>query len=67
MFGIGPVELIILIAIVVLVVGPAKAPSIARSLGRGMREVRETVEGTQREVRDAVLGGDADDDAKRSA
>ena len=63
MFGIGPVELIVLLVVVLLVVGPAKAPGVARSLGRGMRDVRETVEGTQRDVRDAVLGSD---DEKRA-
>ena len=67
MFGVGPVELIILLVVVLLVVGPAKAPSVARSLGRGLREVKETVDGAQREVRDAVLGGDDDrDDANRA-
>lgn len=64
MFGIGPVEIIVLLVVVLLIVGPAKAPSVARSLGRGMREVKDTVEGTQRDVRDAVLGGG--DDEKRA-
>ena len=50
--------MVILVAVVLLVVGPAKAPSIARSLGRGVREVRETVDGTQREIKEAVVGSD---------
>lgn len=62
-FGIGVWEIVILVGVVLLVVGPAKAPSIARSLGRGVRDVRETVDGTQREIKDAVLGGDRDHDA----
>jgi TatA/E family protein of Tat protein translocase len=62
-FGIGIWEIVILVGVVLLVVGPAKAPSIARSLGRGVRDVRETVDGTQREIKDAVLGGDRDRDA----
>jgi TatA/E family protein of Tat protein translocase len=57
-FGIGIWEMVILVAVILLVVGPAKAPSIARSLGRGVREVRETVDGTQREIKDAVVGSD---------
>jgi TatA/E family protein of Tat protein translocase len=66
-FGIGIWEIVILLGIVLLVVGPAKAPSVARSLGRGVREVRETVDGTQREIRDAVSVGDApSDDTKRT-
>jgi TatA/E family protein of Tat protein translocase len=62
-FGIGIWEIVILVGVVLLVVGPAKAPSIARSLGRGVRDVRETVDGTQREIKDAVLGDDRDRDA----
>lgn len=62
-FGIGIWEIVILVGVVLLVVGPAKAPSIARSLGRGVRDVRETVDGTQREIKDAVLGSDRDRDA----
>lgn len=60
-FGIGIWEVVILLGIVLLVVGPAKAPSVARSLGRGVREVRETVDGTQREIREAVTGAEPDD------
>ncbi|MGL6280088.1 MAG: Sec-independent protein translocase subunit TatA/TatB [Gaiella sp.] len=55
-FGIGMWEIIILVGVVLLIVGPAKAPSVARSLGRGVRDVRETVDGTQREVREAITG-----------
>lgn len=62
-FGIGIWEVVILVAVVLLVVGPSRAPSIARSLGRGVRDVRETVDGTQREIKDAVLGSDRDRDA----
>ncbi len=57
-FGIGIWEIVILLAVVLLIVGPAKAPSVARSLGRGVREVRETVDGTQKELRDAVTSAD---------
>lgn len=62
-FGIGVWEMVILVGIVLLVVGPAKAPSIARSLGKGVREVRETVDGTQQDIRKAVTGGSSDPDA----
>lgn len=60
-FGIGIWEVVILLAVVLLIVGPAKAPSVARSLGKGVREVRETVDGTQREIREAVTGPDSDE------
>ncbi len=40
MFGIGMPELLIVLAVALLVLGPKKLPEIARSLGRGMAEFR---------------------------
>ncbi len=40
MFGIGMPELLIIMAVALLVLGPKKLPEIARSLGRGMAEFR---------------------------
>jgi len=39
-FGIGMPELLIVLAVALLVLGPKKLPEIARSLGRGMAEFR---------------------------
>ena len=61
-FGLGMWEIIILVGVLLLVVGPAKAPGVARSLGRGVKEVRETITAPQQEIRDALLG---DDDATK--
>jgi TatA/E family protein of Tat protein translocase len=57
-FGLGMWEIIVLVGVLLLVVGPAKAPGVARSLGRGVKEVRETVTGPQQEIRDALVGDD---------
>ena len=40
MFGIGTTELILILVVALLVLGPKKLPEIARSLGRGMAEFR---------------------------
>ena len=40
MFGIGPQELLVILVVGLLVLGPKRLPEIARSLGRGMAEFR---------------------------
>ena len=37
----GPLELLVILAIALLVLGPARLPDAARSLGRGVRELRD--------------------------
>jgi TatA/E family protein of Tat protein translocase len=41
--GIGHWELILLVVVVVLLFGSKQVPQIGRSLGRGMREFKQTV------------------------
>ena len=41
--GIGQWELIVLAVVVVLIFGSKQVPQIGRSLGRGMREFKQTV------------------------
>jgi sec-independent protein translocase protein TatA len=41
--SIGPMELVILLIIVLLVVGPKKLPNVGRSLGTGMREFKDAI------------------------
>jgi sec-independent protein translocase protein TatA len=43
--GIGPMELIIVLVIALLVLGPKRLPEAARAVGRGMRELKEAVAG----------------------
>jgi len=39
-FGIGMPEIMVILVVALLVLGPRKLPEIARSLGRGMAEFR---------------------------
>ena len=41
MFGIGMPELILLLAIALIVIGPKKLPDLAKTLGRTMREFKK--------------------------
>ncbi len=40
MFGVGTSELIVIILIALLILGPAEIPKVARTFGRAMREVK---------------------------
>ncbi len=50
MFGIGPWELILILAIALIIFGPAKLPEIGKSLGKGIREFRKASENIKEEV-----------------
>ena len=41
----GPLEIIIILVIVLIVFGPKRLPDLGRSLGRGMREFKDSVSG----------------------
>jgi sec-independent protein translocase protein TatA len=43
--GVGPLELVIVAVIALIVLGPKKLPDAGRSLGRGMREFKDSLTG----------------------
>ena len=45
MFGIGLPEMILILALALIVVGPDKLPDLARSLAKGLMELKKTAEG----------------------
>jgi sec-independent protein translocase protein TatA len=47
--NVGPTELIIVLVIALLILGPKRLPTAGRSLGQGMREFRTSLTGATRE------------------
>ena len=41
--SVGPTELIIVLVIALLVLGPKRLPEVGRSVGRGMREFKDSL------------------------
>jgi sec-independent protein translocase protein TatA len=51
--NVGPLELIVVFIIALVVLGPKRLPEVGRSLGKGIREFRESLNS---------IGGDDDED-----
>ncbi|MSO43744.1 MAG: twin-arginine translocase TatA/TatE family subunit [Thermoleophilia bacterium] len=62
-FGIGPLELIIILAIILLAFGAKRLPEIGRSLGGGMREFKKGVMGEKSDPDEQVTASVASDPA----
>jgi sec-independent protein translocase protein TatA len=44
MFGLGPTELVLLLAIILIIFGAGKLPQVFGSLGKGIKEFRDASE-----------------------
>lgn len=59
MFGqVGTLEIVVVLVIALIVLGPKRLPEVARSVGKGIRELRESMN---------FDGDDDDDDEERDA
>jgi TatA/E family protein of Tat protein translocase len=65
MFGIGMPELLVILGLALIVLGPKRLPEIARALGRGMSEFRRATDELKDELRN--LEDDAQEDSSQSS
>ncbi len=52
-FSVGPMELVLVLAIALIVLGPKRLPEAGKALGKGLREFKDSVSG---------IGHDDDED-----
>ena len=57
-FNVGPMELILVLAIALIVLGPKRLPEAGRALGKGLREFKDSVSG--------IDAHDDDEDERRA-
>ncbi len=43
--NVGPMEIVILLVVALLVFGPKRLPEMGRSIGKGMREFKDSISG----------------------
>ena len=52
--NVGPLELAIVLIIALVIFGPKRLPDLGRSLGKGMREFKDSISGKDEDDEDAV-------------
>ena len=55
-FSVGPMELVIVLVIALIILGPKRLPEAGKSLGKGMREFKNSIAG---------MAGNDDEDEER--
>ncbi len=60
MFNIGPGELVVILILALVLLGPDKLPEVARSIGKGMKELRRATEDIRNTVEQEIYRADLD-------
>jgi sec-independent protein translocase protein TatA len=48
-FNVGPLELVIVLVIALLILGPKRLPEVGKSIGSGMREFKDAISGNNKD------------------
>ncbi|MGE5459639.1 MAG: twin-arginine translocase TatA/TatE family subunit, partial [Solirubrobacterales bacterium] len=51
MFNIGPQELLVILLVALVIVGPQRLPELSRTIGRGLREFRKAQDEVKKTIR----------------
>lgn len=52
--NIGPWELVMILLVALIVVGPGKLPDVARSIGKAINQFQKATSGVKREIQDVM-------------
>ena len=52
---IGPMEIVLVLVIALIVLGPKRLPEAGRSIGKGMREFKDSIAGVTKDEPEAEL------------
>jgi len=66
MFGIGLPELVVILAVALIVLGPQRLPEVARMLGRAYAQLRRASEEFQQTIRQDLAVLERQEDANRN-
>jgi len=67
MFGLGPVELILIFLVILLLFGAKRLPEIAQGIGKGIKEFKKATKDTSEEIKGALDDNDsAGNNAKKN-
>jgi sec-independent protein translocase protein TatA len=66
MFGIGLSELVVVLAVALIILGPQRLPEVARMLGRAYGQLRRASEEFQNTIRQDLAALERQEDANRN-
>jgi len=67
MFGLGFGELVLILIIALIFIGPKKLPELAKGLGQGMKEFQKAAKGLTDQIQEEVKSSETSEESKKLA